>query len=278
MTARRLYSSAVVFPDGKTLWVTGGEGGKELKRSKRKKPTQMLQSSDLITIMPNGSLTVEKGPDLKARNKLHCIMLLNQTHALSTGGVAGKSVKTWLFDFKTKNWRSGPNLNSEKKNHVCGTVQTPSGQIIAVVANRFPSTDSNIEFWRTWTWTNKWTIAKNLPKMRFAAAVSSPKQNSLYLIGGCNSNHPNTSNIYQLKCNETMCDYRDIDQRLKAPRCLTMAFLVPKDEFPCRHRHGQNGKDLCLCHVQIKIANFRNNLFRPSIRNRKIYFRNQFHL
>ena len=52
---------------------------------------------------------------------------INDSHALLTGGTSNDeiliSMKTFFFDFETKLWSPGPDLERPRESHACGMVK-----------------------------------------------------------------------------------------------------------------------------------------------------------
>ncbi len=230
-------AASLTIRDGLTLWVTGGRGA--TFNQSHWNSTEMIQLNPDVV----GKLDREDGPEMPINIKQHCLAHLNDTHAIAYGGTTPlhNASWTWLFNFKTESWSVGPKLNQGKKNHVCGSIVTGSGSV-TVVADRGYTTDGIVEIWQTENLKHSgWTIADNFPRISFAAIVSSPlRMNSLYLVGGCNQNQQDGFNkVYQFKCNQTTCDFREAGRRLKVGKCRAVAFFASQDRFPCKQKDHQ---------------------------------------
>ncbi len=88
----RRSASSVVINDGKTLWITGGW--------KNEGWDQELDSTEFVQLVP-APVSIQ-GPKLPATSYMHCIMMVNASHALLTFGIGmdppHTSQESWFYD------------------------------------------------------------------------------------------------------------------------------------------------------------------------------------
>ena len=124
LTTKRHSASSTVVND--TLWITGGR-----ERERRKK--FHLNSSEYVYV--NG--TVKPGPNLPKALYHHCMVKLNITAILITGGLpASNSRDTVFYDIETGNWKNGTKLKTGRYHHACAVFNSSmhGNKTVAVVA------------------------------------------------------------------------------------------------------------------------------------------------
>ena len=124
MLEKRKSASSVVL-NQRTLWVTGGNGGVEDKKS-----------TELISLVDQQQPLVQEGPVLPFTIKSHSMVEANSTSIYIIGGVQNGRIsnKTWISD-PTNNFEitPGPPLNSEREGHCCSKMKI-DGRSFLVVA------------------------------------------------------------------------------------------------------------------------------------------------
>ena len=100
----RTGAASVVMND--SLWITGGHYNSDF---------EMFDTTELVT--ENGSKAFTPMPMTVMH---HCIIKMNETHVLMTGGLQNNDGirtvfnKTFVFNFETQEWQSGPDLNTAR--------------------------------------------------------------------------------------------------------------------------------------------------------------------
>ena len=114
MLIKRSYAASVKFQNGtNVLWlITGGENHDLVSKS--------IDKLDTTEIFYNSSFS--SGPILPQAVSMHCIVKLNRTHMVSTGGRGTSSkalnnVDVLSLDFV---WGKLPNMNTARYGHACG--------------------------------------------------------------------------------------------------------------------------------------------------------------
>ena len=132
MLEKRKSASSVVL-NQRTLWVTGGNGGVEDKKS-----------TEFISLDQQPSV---QGPVLPFTIKFHSMVEANSTSIYIIGGVQNGRIsnKTWISD-PTNNFEitPGPPLNSEREGHCCSKMKI-DGRIFLVVAGGNSSSFMELE-------------------------------------------------------------------------------------------------------------------------------------
>ncbi len=93
-----------------------------------------IKSSEYITLE-----TVHYGPDLPDPRARHCMVKVNESLVLVTGGtLLGKRAtnSVQLFVPETEAFRTGPRMFEARMNHACGALQTLDDTTLAVVAGK----------------------------------------------------------------------------------------------------------------------------------------------
>ena len=95
------------------LMISGGQTGDNEFNSKSK---NFLDTTELIGLEATSSL-----PSLPINVSNHCIIRINHTHLMATGGETEDTTtsKTFFFNIPKKKWESGPQLNLPRKAHAC---------------------------------------------------------------------------------------------------------------------------------------------------------------
>ena len=122
LTPRR-YASAVPIKGGTVLFVTGGYNVGDIKTTEYVSP-----ESDTVY-----------GPDLPFTLQDHCIVAINESTLIITGGESHESIQTtyssWYFDVSKETWIEGPRMKHYHRFHSCAVFTGPSGQKVVAISS-----------------------------------------------------------------------------------------------------------------------------------------------
>ena len=192
----------------------------------------------------------------------HCLIKINETHILSTGGSYEENEKsaainsTFLFDFNTQEWSSGPVLNVARMNHGCGTFRLGDSTVLLVGGGKeIPDTfdydtwtlsggkdTRSVEVLFTHQWSEGWQAGPPLPlPIQSAYFVPTPNGRGLILTGGYDRvTKTSNANFIRFECtDETLdsCQWTASPQKmLVRGRNTHVALWIPDDTFqetPC---------------------------------------------
>ncbi len=233
----RDHAASIVINDGKTLWITGGGGYT---------PKDKLRSTDFVTLLDNGSISITPGPDLPLGFDLHCLVKLNRTTAMLIGGASSeaqwdKNHSTYFLDIPevtdsdnvTATLRTvrGPDLNKGRGEHSCGVLTNPADgnqQVVIAAGGLYPGWTEMLTVER---WSQQgWIRGPDMPrKVKAAPGVTSPDGKSLFIIGGLDMNGGafHSPVIYQLAYRNGCWGWSEMQQKLQDGRRNHAAMLVP---------------------------------------------------
>ena len=204
----RSSASAVTIND--SLLITGGgflgSDGKKM---------ELLADTELISLEKSQEFVPLPHP-----LAFHCLIKINETHVLSTGGlnVVKETEKvnvfnaTFLFDFNTMEWTSGPTLLEERMSHACGSFQMGDSTVLLVAGGaKIEQSEiqlQSVEVLDTKEWNYGWQTAQMLPlPLYHASIVPSPNNEGLIMVGGINSALDWFNvNLLQFNCQEDTLD------------------------------------------------------------------------
>ncbi len=247
----RYDSSSIVVDNGQTLWVTGGRdyGDKVFKSTELISPESNPNPKQELV-----SFRIRKGPDLPLNLHSHCLVKLSSTTAMLIGGNNGpNNIKptriTHFIDIPStkknqENLRepvSGPNMKTDRLEHICGAMKEAEGRLVVVVAGGSNedgiviSTEILVDSGKG---NNKlrigdrWDFGPDLPEsIGKAAAVTSPPDGKSLLVVGKRSGSLD-SFIFRLEQKRNNWRWTRLSQKLQMGRSSMVAILVP-DSF-CR--------------------------------------------
>ena len=104
-----------------------------------------LSATEYFTPGQNPASTY--GPELPYSVVYHCMVAINDTTLLLTGGVTANSqitdpdYKSWFLDLTTETWVEGPQTAFRRLFHTCGKFTDWNGREIVVVAGLHPETE-----------------------------------------------------------------------------------------------------------------------------------------
>ena len=207
--------------NGKLL-ISGGVTTRVKPKSKQ------LKSSELVS-----SKTIINGPDLPEQVSGHCIIKVNESVLLITGGYHRNDrtngyQKTTFLDVKTGQVVAGPRLKERRYIHRCATFQF-EGRNFALVAYGHHS--SSVEVLDLEDTQNGWIVipkTRSEPKgQRSSFQIVVLNETDVFIVGGI---HKHLKAIYKLDCmNDEVenCEWRKLEQSLKYGRNRHVAFAIP---------------------------------------------------
>jgi hypothetical protein len=93
----------------------------------------MILLNSTLFINPNSEPQVTEGPDTPKPVSGHCLVQINETTILMTGG--GGSNETYFFNVNTSNWTQGPNMIENRTFHSCGIFYLNKQLTVLVAGN-----------------------------------------------------------------------------------------------------------------------------------------------
>jgi hypothetical protein len=160
----RAWGASIVL-DGQTLWITGGV----LNTSRTTKTTEYV-----------GLDGTRPGPDLPLELQGHCLVAINATTLLLTGGITieyYKSAATYFFSIEDQVWTAGPPLMIGRYVHSCAVFNLDN-QMTVIVTGGYDSnylSSSELLIIGSDAWT------QGITKQTFKKYFSSLKYNLIWL-------------------------------------------------------------------------------------------------
>ena len=182
----RSFASAVTINE--SLWITGGSSIEDAK---------ILTDTELVTLTKSQNFV-----HLPEPMSSHCLIKINETHVLATGGenlnrsteevTVNTLSSTFLFDFNTHEWSSGPTLLQPRSGHACGSFDFGDSTLLVVAGGKeFNNTAKDnlalqsVEVLDTKEWSKGWQPAQNLPiELYYGSIVPLPNNKGLIFVGG----------------------------------------------------------------------------------------------
>ena len=180
-------------------------------------------------------------PDFPMKLWLHCNVLLNKTHLMTTGGTGGSSCdnkKTMILNLETKKWTDGPDMVDKRCQHGCAKVKVgDDGQeyVLAYGSENSVNSNNNLfstEYLNVLDIGSGWKKGPDLPiqvsRMAFTTSLDMKEH---YTFGGVNGE----KDIMKWSCTGSTidsCNWQVLDMKLayghgwnQAP----MAIQIPDD-------------------------------------------------
>ena len=206
LTRPRFGASAVVIND--SLLVTGGA---TFNATDENQNIELLAETEVVNLEKSQSFVSMPQPIV-----YHCLIKINESHVLSTGGNIlqdGESIvvnATFLFNFDTKKWTSGPSLQEARMTHGCGSFQLGDSTVLLVASGTVPRSwftedTRSVEILNTDEWSKGWQIAtQKLPlTLRMFSILPSPNNRGLIVTGGYNAAQDlNNANLLRFECTD----------------------------------------------------------------------------
>jgi len=221
MKLRRNFPGCTVINDT-LLWMTGGLGLGGL---------QIHETTEFIDLTTQLAVA---GPDLPAELYGHCMVSINETTVLLTGGYgndwppSGSSYLSYFFNIITYQWTPGPSMMNSYVYHDCTILKT-NGTTIAMLANNY-----HVEFLDMQN-PSEWYPGPS-PDESMNPILSYEKLigfgNSVVTIGDdvFEDNHQ----LKKLECLDGKeCRWSILPQVLDVPRTWPVALAIPDDLTNC---------------------------------------------
>ncbi len=223
MTDARFLASSIVINEGKVLWITGG----------RDRSYTKLNTSNYVNVVGGSNI----GPDLPTQLSSHCILTVNDSTVMVTGGV-WRLEATWYYTFESGVWTSGPNMIYGRHAHVCGALKdSNNGKKITVAAtgytkfefDRANSTELLIDG------TDEWILGPELrsPGIDYATGTTSSDGMHFILAGGYDKHYQDKYRLYHLQCFDLHCVWTKMEQTMDVARAQHVAMLIPDEIANC---------------------------------------------
>ncbi len=133
----RLSSASTLINQERTIFVTGGQNAEDY----------YIKTTEYFT--PGQDPASTYGPELPNGLRLHCMVAINESTLLLTGGTSNEDsnskFKSWFFDLGSEVWTEGPQMQYEHYAHACGKFTDSQGSDVVVVAGGLSSSDFYIE-------------------------------------------------------------------------------------------------------------------------------------
>ncbi len=232
----RQSAASIVIDNGRTLWITGGQGWF----------MPYWKSTELISLDAK-SFTIQTGPDLPKPLIHHCLVKLNSSTAMLIGGWTGRGVfevATYFLDIPAGSGTTvrsvrGPDLNLGRTHMpACGVLNNPgdgNGQVVVVVGGSGPDGCTKSTEMYVVGSSQGWTKGPDFPNdSRQYHGLPSPDGKSFLVVSGVTSDKKTgvinySKTIFQLKYENGHCwQWTKLDREIKMGRQAHNAMLVPE--------------------------------------------------
>ena len=158
----------------------------------------------------------------------HCLLKINDTHYFATGD--HKHTESYIFNMETEKWTAVDNSSKPRLYATCGTITRPGGEK-EIILSAGKSYDGLNEYKDTDIFspkTMKWRKGPDFPfKIRLALGI--PYGDTFLAVGGFDGDTFGT--IY--KYDNVNDGWKVLPHRLKKPRAVYTAFLIPNTAIEC---------------------------------------------
>ncbi len=216
----RGYAAAALINDDCSLLITGGRLANETRTN----------STEVLTLKQDGSLTTSIGPDLPVAVSGHCLIRLNRKLLMVIGGSTNNmeySKETYTYNQDTNEWSNGPDLEKGRENPACAMFG--NNKVVVAGGNGMFIRDST-EIWTIGS--SSWTSGPDLPQPIKSASMIATVD-SLVLVGGLSEEGGGElSTHFRFTCSANAndnCSWEKMEQALKIPRQLTVAMVLPEE-------------------------------------------------
>ncbi len=229
MQEHRWYPTSVILDEGRTIWIVGGRKWED---------NGDHRDHDSSEILDTTRWTTKSGPSMPDGLAGHSLVQINSNKVMLMGGYDG-SVHyntTWFFDFRSKNWTRGPDLNIGRTSFAYGLIRDSSTVIdIVIVSGGHSNSQNEINSTEMWVVDSEnWIMGPGLPfSFDGAAGVVTADGKSLILIGGDDRNDTELQTLYMLQCFNLDCEWTKMEQELKVARHSMVAMLIPEANVTC---------------------------------------------
>ena len=195
-----------------------------------------LKSSHLIGL----DSTLLNLPDMPKAIMNHCIVQINETHLIVTGGNLAPSCdietnKTFLYNTRTGVWSNGPDLIQARTYHGCSKIIFNGKPIVLVTggaSNGHADNIKTVEFLDLSAPNAQWVKGKDLPlALAFHKMVNAG--NTTWITGGNFAKDlapVASSQVFELKCPDQdylSCYFNKSKVEMKKSRCDHVALSIP---------------------------------------------------
>jgi hypothetical protein len=199
----------------------------------------LLKTTELVSLSG-----VIPGPDLPVLTLDHCLVKLNETTILMTGGGS----KGWQSQYNRNSvyfynidagvWTQGPNMLHARRAHGCSLFYNPANCYKPTVV---VSTGWNGQYLDSTEFlvlepgsnTIKWTEGPSLPTAAHGAVLlTKPDGIGLIHIGGVLKNAGSTG-WRQLQCTTQSCQWSEIPEIFEFQRSRSVAMFIPNNMASC---------------------------------------------
>ncbi len=246
LSVQRVRASSLLWSDNGVdrLWITGGIGA--FGSPEEVHGSMALVSTELVSVS-NHLASVSKGPHLPTPVGSHCIVKINDSSAILTGGnhwwTDWQRLDNVLLDtyFFTKTslegngiWTIGPQLPCRMHDHTCGFLldKVTSERLVVATGGQECKESTLLLHLDHNNHGLQWTYGPSLPRQMLMAAngiTPTPDKTQFILVGGFTSftdvfDH---TALLSLSCSNSICLWTTMAQQLKIPRIRGVAMLVP---------------------------------------------------
>ena len=174
-------------------------------------------------------------PDFPQNLWLHCNVLLNNTHLLTTGGTKGRdcdSKKTFILNLETKIWTDGPEMLENRCNHGCPKVKVGDDQEFVIIYGGDQESNGAVssEYLNVLDIGSGWKKGPDLAKkLSRNAEIISPDMKEIYSLGGY---YQANSDIHKWSCTGSSidsCKWELLDRKLPHGDWQPLAIQIPDD-------------------------------------------------
>ncbi len=224
MHEERWHPASLLLDEGRTIWIVGG---------------RKQEDHDSSEILDTFRWTTEPGPSMPDGLAGHSLVQIDSNKVMLIGGHDGSVSHntTWFFDFRSKNWTRGPDLNIGRASFAYGLIRDSStGSDLVIVSGGLSNSHHVVNSTEMWVVdSDQWKMGPGLPFSFYGAAgVVTADGKSLILIGGGNAqNYRELDTLYRLQCFNLDCEWTMMEQKLKVARDSMVAMLIPEANVTC---------------------------------------------
>ena len=124
-----LFRTQSVTIDNNALWITGGCSMDWYMPGRCKKTRDLSNETTIVTLD-----SIEESVALPSAMMNHCLININETTILLTGGYDGSVRKTtYFFNILTRKWTNGPDLITARESHTCASFMNRNRTIAIIM-------------------------------------------------------------------------------------------------------------------------------------------------
>ncbi len=167
----------------------------------------------------------------------HCMVAMNSFSTILIGGWQNStpaSGETLIFNSRSRDWSEGPSLNVGRRHHSCGRIRQSLDShhfSIIVVGGYDRESLTSVEYFDSNA--KEWQAGPELPYgIRMSTLIEDPT-GGVILVGGYNDEQGYLKTLLRLSHLGDGADWKEMPQRLSAPRGENVAFLVSDEITQC---------------------------------------------